>query len=319
MDNLAATIEEAAAGLHEPGEPVAPFGVYCLAGLDLTVDERRLGEAVTAAGWTDRCELRNDAFAVLRAGTTAPCGVGVVCGTGLNCVGVGPDGAQVRFPSLGRALRRLHPRRCLARHPGVGPGAAGRRRPGQAGPALRHLVPDHLGFAYPEDVLEAVYSGDWNSDGSWSWPGWCSRRRTPPTGRHRRGRPPGRRGGGHGRCRRGAAGDVGRTGRGGGRRGGLQDRALLGPGAPRRTPPRPGGRPAPAGRPAPGPWGGAARPRRTGRRDRGRGPPPGRRSTAEQGDPAGPHTRTDWMLPIRPDGCHGIPERSSNVEAEPSG
>src|SRR4029450_9447045 len=39
--------------------------------------------------------------AVLRAGTERGWGVAVVCGAGINCVGVAPDGRQVRFPALG--------------------------------------------------------------------------------------------------------------------------------------------------------------------------------------------------------------------------
>ena len=44
--------------------------------------------------------LRNDTFAVSRAGTTGSWGIGLVCGGGLNCAGVGPDGTTVRFPAL---------------------------------------------------------------------------------------------------------------------------------------------------------------------------------------------------------------------------
>ena len=45
--------------------------------------------------------LRNDTFAVLRAGTDRPWGVGVVCGYGTNCSGVAPDGRVTRFPAIG--------------------------------------------------------------------------------------------------------------------------------------------------------------------------------------------------------------------------
>src|SRR4029453_6405098 len=40
-------------------------------------------------------------FAVLRAGSEHAWGVGVVLGAGINCVGVAPDGREVRFPALG--------------------------------------------------------------------------------------------------------------------------------------------------------------------------------------------------------------------------
>ena len=39
---------------------------------------------------------------MLRTGTDRGFGVAVVCGAGINCVGIGPDGRQVRFPALGR-------------------------------------------------------------------------------------------------------------------------------------------------------------------------------------------------------------------------
>ncbi|MFZ0250209.1 MAG: BadF/BadG/BcrA/BcrD ATPase family protein, partial [Acidimicrobiales bacterium] len=80
--------------------PLCPTGVYCLAGLDLPVDEEKLAPAIEALGWTERVILRNDTFAVSRAGTTADWGIGVVCGTGMNCAAVGPDGRTVRFPAL---------------------------------------------------------------------------------------------------------------------------------------------------------------------------------------------------------------------------
>ena len=80
--------------------PLCPTGVYCLAGLDLPVDEEKLMPAIEALGWTDQVILRNDTFAVSHAGTTARWGIGVVCGTGMNCAAVGPDGRTVRFPAL---------------------------------------------------------------------------------------------------------------------------------------------------------------------------------------------------------------------------
>src|SRR4029453_12186400 len=45
--------------------------------------------------------LHNDVFAVLWAGSRRPWGVGVVCGAGMNCVGVAPDGREVRFLAVG--------------------------------------------------------------------------------------------------------------------------------------------------------------------------------------------------------------------------
>src|SRR3954469_16684892 len=76
-------------------------GRLLLAGLDLPVEERRLHEAVAGLGWAERLTVGNDTFAVLRAGTERGWGVAGVCGAGINCVGVGPDGRHVRYPALG--------------------------------------------------------------------------------------------------------------------------------------------------------------------------------------------------------------------------
>ncbi len=45
--------------------------------------------------------MDNDLFALLRAGTSTPDAVAVVCGAGINCVGRSQDGRTARFPSLG--------------------------------------------------------------------------------------------------------------------------------------------------------------------------------------------------------------------------
>ena len=78
----------------------ADVAVFCLAGIDLDVDEARMVPALEALRVASRVLVRNDTFAVSRAGTSAPWGIGVVCGTGMNCAAVGPDGRTVRFPAL---------------------------------------------------------------------------------------------------------------------------------------------------------------------------------------------------------------------------
>ena len=138
--------------------PLCPTGVYCLAGIDLPVDEEKLAPAINALGWTERVILRNDTFAVSRAGTTAHWGIGVVCGTGVNCAAVGPDGRTVRFPALAElsgdfapggawlGLRALG----LALRAGDGRGAA---------TTLRERVPAQLGTPDAEAALTAIYTG----------------------------------------------------------------------------------------------------------------------------------------------------------------
>lgn len=89
------------AGLDSSVRPVAGLAVLCLAGDDLPVDDLRLLQALQPLVLADELLLRNDTFAVLRAGSERTWGVGVVCGTGLNCAAVAPDGRAVRYASLG--------------------------------------------------------------------------------------------------------------------------------------------------------------------------------------------------------------------------
>jgi N-acetylglucosamine kinase-like BadF-type ATPase len=87
----------AAAGVSAVGHVSA-----CLANADFPVEEERLAAALHARAWGESVEVRNDTFAILRAGVTEPRGVAVVCGAGINCVGMRPDGRTARFPALGR-------------------------------------------------------------------------------------------------------------------------------------------------------------------------------------------------------------------------
>lgn len=103
MESIAAALEAAAkdAGLDPVARPIADLGVYCLAGADLPADDRRILRGLRRRGFTAADVLRNDTFAVLRAGTERDWGVGVVCGFGTNCSGVAPNGRQYRIPAIG--------------------------------------------------------------------------------------------------------------------------------------------------------------------------------------------------------------------------
>ena len=152
----------AAAGLP-PGRPAAGLGVFCLAGADLPSDDRRIlrrlsgegdGAALPLAG---DVLLLNDTFAVLRAGSERGWGVAVVCGAGMNCAGVAPQGRTVRFAALGE----------LSGDEGGGHWlgvqavrAAVRGRDGRdAHTELERLVPGHLGLSSVPAVLEAAHTG----------------------------------------------------------------------------------------------------------------------------------------------------------------
>jgi N-acetylglucosamine kinase-like BadF-type ATPase len=82
------------------GTPIEMLSVY-LAGADLPIEVQRLHEAVSAPAWARRSIVDNDCFALLRAGTSMPDAVTVVCGAGTNCVGVAADGRTARFLALG--------------------------------------------------------------------------------------------------------------------------------------------------------------------------------------------------------------------------
>jgi N-acetylglucosamine kinase-like BadF-type ATPase len=160
MDMLGSTIEAAldAAGMDTDARPAVATGVYCLAGVDLPVDEERLTEAIGARGWSAVDLVRNDTLAVLRAGALSGWGVGVVCGSGLNCVGLGPDGSIERFPSLAELSGDFTPGGSWLGVRALG--LALRSRDGRGGPTdLTDRVPAHFGLADPEAVLSDVYTG----------------------------------------------------------------------------------------------------------------------------------------------------------------
>ncbi|MFE9018883.1 N-acetylglucosamine kinase [Streptomyces sp. NPDC007808] len=99
MDTLAEAVGRA---FTAAGVTAADHVSACLANADLPVEEANLATALHARAWSTTVEVRNDTFAILRAGVTEPRGVAVVCGAGINCVGMRPDGRTARFPALGR-------------------------------------------------------------------------------------------------------------------------------------------------------------------------------------------------------------------------
>jgi N-acetylglucosamine kinase-like BadF-type ATPase len=160
MDALGEAIAAAVAdaGIRHPPFPLCDVGVYCLAGIDLPVDDEHLAPAIALRGWTGTDLLRNDTFAVSRTGTTAAWGIGVVCGTGLNCAGVGPDGASVRFPALAELSGDFAPGGSWLGIRALG--LALRATDGRGPPTfLSTRVPSHFGQIDAEAVLTGVYTG----------------------------------------------------------------------------------------------------------------------------------------------------------------
>lgn len=82
--------------------PIADHGGFYLAGADLPAEIDLLRDRIEAEGWSSTVAVDNDTFALLRVGTESRDAVAVVCGAGINCVGVSATGGVARFPSLGR-------------------------------------------------------------------------------------------------------------------------------------------------------------------------------------------------------------------------
>jgi N-acetylglucosamine kinase-like BadF-type ATPase len=82
--------------------PLAEVAAVYLAGADYPQEVAELEALVRPLGWAREAYVENDTLALLRAGTDAPDAVAVVCGAGINAVGVAADGRQLRFPALGQ-------------------------------------------------------------------------------------------------------------------------------------------------------------------------------------------------------------------------
>ena len=128
-----------------------------LAGLDLPEEEDVLRQAVEQRQWANTTYVGNDTFAVLRTGTDAGWGVAITCGAGINCVGVGPDGARARFLALGDISGDF------GGGYGVGItalGAAVRSEDGR-GPhtLLEEIVPAHFRVETPSALARAMHFG----------------------------------------------------------------------------------------------------------------------------------------------------------------
>ena len=109
---LDAVVKQAAAQVPaDQNGWVALRTVACLANADLPEEEAEHAAAVQAQGWSPTATVVNDTFAILRSGLTDRVeglegaqphwGVAVVCGAGINAVGVAPDGRVTRYLALG--------------------------------------------------------------------------------------------------------------------------------------------------------------------------------------------------------------------------
>ncbi|MGW6269811.1 N-acetylglucosamine kinase [Streptomyces sp. NPDC055060] len=154
-------LEEAVTrALAEAGTDSVGHVSACLANADLPVEERELALALRRRAWGPSVDVRNDTFAILRAGLledAEPRGVAVVCGAGINCVGMLPDGRTARFPAIGR----------ISGDWGGGGGLAeealwyaARAEDGRGeATALREALPAHFGLSSMYALIEALHLG----------------------------------------------------------------------------------------------------------------------------------------------------------------
>jgi N-acetylglucosamine kinase-like BadF-type ATPase len=155
MERLRAMVGEASAAAGVRGR--AAIGSFGLAGADFASDVTALRRAIAATGVAERIEVRNDAFAALRAGAPKGWGVVVICGAGVNAAGIGPDGRTARLAALGEISGDWGGGYSLGQ---AALAAAVRARDGR-GPRtdLERTVPQRLGVSRPADVTRALYDG----------------------------------------------------------------------------------------------------------------------------------------------------------------
>ena len=138
-------------------EPPVDVAQLLLAGVDFPREVTLAVEHAANRGWAIHSTVDNDTFAVLRAGTDGGWGVAIVCGAGINCVGVAPDGRHTRFPALGPITGDWGGGQDI----GIAAVSAAARSEDGRGPitTLERAVPAHFGLASPTELAEAIHFG----------------------------------------------------------------------------------------------------------------------------------------------------------------
>ncbi|MEI8057586.1 MAG: BadF/BadG/BcrA/BcrD ATPase family protein [Actinomycetes bacterium] len=95
------SVQAAMAAAGSSPSDVIHAGCY-LTALDLPQESVEMAARLRATSWGARSVTAdNDVFALLRAGTESPNAVGVICGTGMNGIGIRADGEVARILALG--------------------------------------------------------------------------------------------------------------------------------------------------------------------------------------------------------------------------
>ncbi|HYA09705.1 MAG TPA: BadF/BadG/BcrA/BcrD ATPase family protein [Gaiellaceae bacterium] len=155
FDVLDGLFDQAAAeaGITAPVDVARLF----LAGVDFPVEVERATAEAENRRWARNTTVDNDTFAILRAGAEQRWGIAVVCGAGINCVGVAPDGRHARFPALGWLTGDFGGGQDLGTE---AVSAAARSEDGRGPPTtLERAVPAHFGLATPTELAEAIHFG----------------------------------------------------------------------------------------------------------------------------------------------------------------
>jgi N-acetylglucosamine kinase-like BadF-type ATPase len=136
-------------------ERIADIARVLLAGADLPEEVADLQSALGALGWAPELVVENDTLALLRTGTGRGWGIAVVCGGGINAVGIDRDGRAARFPALGAITGDWGGGHDV----GVAALSAAARSADGRGPhsTLEHAVPRHFGLGSPFEVARAVH------------------------------------------------------------------------------------------------------------------------------------------------------------------
>jgi N-acetylglucosamine kinase-like BadF-type ATPase len=138
--------------------PLAQHAAVYLAGADFPREVEMLFARVSLAGWAQEVSLDNDTFALLRAGTSAANRIAVVCGAGINCVGVSAADGVLRFPSVGAISGDWGGGAALGTEALF---LAVRAEDGRGQPtALREAIMQHFGTASVADVTAALHFGE---------------------------------------------------------------------------------------------------------------------------------------------------------------
>jgi len=143
------------ARLDPAARPLADLAVLCLAGADFPSDVRALHGAVKPLKLAREVVIRNDGFAGLRAGTRRDWGVAVIVGSGINCVGMAPNGRIASFPAVGDVAGDWGGGEGIGRE-ALSAAIRGRDGRGQHS-RLERLVPQHFGFRRPINLTYALY------------------------------------------------------------------------------------------------------------------------------------------------------------------